>query len=91
MTGFFCSFTIFQERQMSGQPRKFWAGGLHPGDIVFHKGKRCQVAGDYQFSKKIPPVPAGHVPIFYRDVAGQTGPVYTAPLDDIDMPQGSNS
>ena len=69
---------------MDKKVRRFWSGRLHPGDIVLHKGIRCQVASDFQFSKKILHVPAGHVPIFCCDVVNfGKQPVYTVPLDDI--------
>lgn len=66
--------------------RRFWSGHLYPGDIVFHNGKRCQVAGDSRVGKSIISVPAGHVPIFYCDAVGfGKGPVYAIPLDDVDI------
>lgn len=72
---------------MANQSRRYWSGKLHPGDVVFHKGKRCKVARDCEirlFSSE--PVPRGHVPIYYCDAVNfGHGPIYTAPLDDIDI------
>lgn len=67
---------------MEKKIRKYWSGRLHPGDIVIHNGIKCKVAGYVE--EKNGPVPAGHVPIFCHSANGRE-PVYTVPLDDIEI------
>jgi hypothetical protein len=62
---------------------------LYPGTVVFHNGKRCEVADEIAVADSMDFVPIAHVPIFYCDAVGfGKGPVYTVPLDDIDIPAG---
>jgi hypothetical protein len=69
---------------MDKKVRRYWSGRLHPGDIVFYRSVRCQVAGDFQFSKKVE-VPPGRIPVFYNVLGGKVSPVFTVPLDDADV------